>query len=108
MKTLLVLLIACTGVVAQSKDDLKKKYVQPVAETYVIRSGIIVTVSYDSAGKITEMLIAPELTGLIKSKTRALPHEDVEALIDELIPVAARGSGRFAGAMNIECMEIQY
>src|SRR4030095_16316337 len=92
------------AVTAQSKDDLKKKYGQPVAETYLIRPGIIVTASYDSTGKITEMLIAPQLTSLIKSKGITLRHETIDAVIEDLIPLSERGPARFGGFMNIGCM----
>jgi len=94
----------CTTVIAQSRDDLKKKYGQPVAETYLIRPGIIVTASYDSTGQVTELLIAPQLTDLIKSKSRGLSHETLKEVIDELIPTLERGRGLFGGFLNIGCM----
>jgi len=104
VKTLVILLLMCTSIVAQSRDGLKKKYGPPVADTYLIRPGIIVTVSYDSTGQVTEMLIAPQLTDLIKTKSRGLSHEILEEVIDELIPVSERGQGRYAGFLNIGCM----
>jgi hypothetical protein len=104
VKALIFLLIACTAVTAQSKDDLKKKYGQPVAETYMIRPGINLTASYDSTGKITEVLIAPQLTSLIKSKGITLRRETIDAVIEELIPLSARGPARFGGFMNVGCM----
>jgi hypothetical protein len=104
VKALLILLIMCTAVVAQSRDDLKKKYGQPLAETFLIRPEIIVTASYDSKGQISELLIAPKLTGLIKSKSKGLSLETLNELIDELIPVSERGRGLIGGFMNIGCM----
>ncbi len=104
MKALVILLITCTAVVAQSRDDLKKKYGQPVAETFLIRPGIIVTASYNSTGQIAELLIAPQLTDLIKSKSRGLGLETINDVIDELIPMSERGRGLFGGFLNIGCM----
>ena len=104
MKTLVILLLMCTGVVAQSRDGLKRNYGQPVAETYLIRPGIIVTASYDLTGQVTELLIAPQLPELIKSKSRGLSQEILKEVIDELIPISERGRGLFAGFFNDGCM----
>src|SRR5437870_3449217 len=72
MKTTLLLLMMCMAVVGQSKDELRKKYREPVSETFVVRPGIIATASYSSTGQVTELLIAPQLTDLIKSKSKGL------------------------------------
>jgi len=104
LKALVILLIMCTAVVAQSRDDLKGKYGQQVAETFLIRPGIIVTASYNSTGQVTELLIAPQLTGLIKSKGRGLNLATLNELIDELIPMSERGRGLFAGGFIVGCM----
>jgi hypothetical protein len=104
MKVLIMLLVMCTSVVAQSSDNLKKKYGKAIAETYVIRPGIIVTASYNSTGEVTELLIAPHLSGLIKSESRGLSLETLNKLIDELIPISERGRGLFGGGVNLGCM----
>jgi len=70
---------------------LKKKYGLPVAETFLLRPGITVTASYDSTGQVTELLIAPQLTDLITSKSKGLSQETLKELIDELIPLSERG-----------------
>ena len=103
MKVLILLVVMCTAVVAQSRDNLKKKYGDAITETYAIRPGIIVTASYNSSGKVTELLIAPQLTGLIKSKSRGLSLETLNDLIDELIPTTERGRGLFGGGVNLGC-----
>jgi hypothetical protein len=103
MKVLIILVVMCTGAVAQSRDNLKKKYGEAIAETYLIRPGIIVTASYNSSGEVTELLIAPQLTGLIKSKSRGLSRETLNELIDELIPMSERGRGLFGGGVILGC-----
>jgi hypothetical protein len=104
MRALIILLITCTAVVAQSRDDLKKKYGEPIAETFVIRPGITVTASHDATGRVTELLIAPQLPDLIKTRSKGLSYETAKGLVDELLPEAARGRGAFAGFLNIGCM----
>ena len=106
MKTLILLFILCTGVVAQSKDDLKKKYGEPVSETFLLRPEITVTASHNASGQITELLIAPFATALIKSRGNglSLTREKLEEIIDELVPLSVRGKPTFAGFLNIGCM----
>jgi hypothetical protein len=104
MKPILILLILCTGAVAQSRDDLKKKYGDPVSETFLPRPRVTVTASHNSAGQITELVIAPLVTDLIKSKGNGLTREELKDLIDELAPVSARGSQQIGGFLNIACM----
>ncbi len=82
---------------------MKKKYGEAIAETYLIRPGIIVTASYNSSGEVTELLIAPQLTGLVKSKSRGLSRETLNELIDELIPMSERGRGLFGGGVILGC-----
>jgi hypothetical protein len=106
VKAIVILLIMCTALAAQSRDDLKKKYGRPVAETFLIRPEIIVTASYNSTGQTTELLIAPELTGLIKSRGRGLSSGTLNEVIDELIPMSERGRGLFGGGFNVGCMPL--
>ena len=106
MKALVLLLIMCAAVVAQTNDDLRKKYGQPVAETFLIRPEIIVTASYNSTGQISELLIAPRLIGLIKSRNSGLNRETLNEVIDELIPMSERGRGLFGGGFIIGCMPL--
>jgi hypothetical protein len=104
MKSILILLILCTGIVAQSREDLKKKYGEPVSESFLLRPSITVTASYNSTGQITELVIAPFTTDLIKSKGDGLSHDTVKQLIDELVPQPARGISQIGGFLNIACL----
>jgi hypothetical protein len=92
------------GVAAQSRDDLKKKYGEPISETFLLRPGIALTASHDSTGKITEYVIAPLVTDLIKSKGNGLTREVLKTLIDELVPLSARGTPQIGGFLNIACL----
>jgi hypothetical protein len=104
VKVLVIILLACTAVYAQSRDDLRKKYGEPTAETFLIRPGIIVTASYESTGNVSELVISPQLTGIIKTKAKGLVFETVNTLVEELVPMSQRGKPGFAGFLNIGCM----
>jgi hypothetical protein len=104
MKPIIILLILCTCAVAQSRNDLKKKYGDPVSETFLLRPGVTVTASHNSAGQITELVIAPLVTDLIKSRGNGLTHEEIKDLIDELVPLFARGANQIGGFLNVACM----
>ena len=104
MKLVLILLILCGGVVAQSRDDLKKTYGEPISETFLLRPGITVTASHNSNGRITEMVIAPLVTDLIKSKGNGLKRDALKQLIDELVPLSERGNPQIGGFLNIACL----
>src|SRR5579862_8209370 len=92
MKILVMTLLTCTAVVGQSRDELKTKYGAPVSETLIVRPGIGVTATCTSTGQISELLIFPQITDLIKSwffvpgdiKSKTLSHGVLKEIIDEL------------------------
>jgi hypothetical protein len=105
MKTLLFILLTCTAVAAQTKDDLRKKYGEPVSETFVVRSGIVVTATYAPTGQVKELLIAPQpSSALIKSKTRTLSDDTLKEIIDNLVPSKERGKYLGGSFLNITCL----
>ena len=92
MKTLLIALITCTLLVGQTRNELKRKYGELVSETFTVRPGVAVTATYGPAGRIVELLIAPENPALIKSRGQSIMTKEVAAaIIDELVPKAERG-----------------
>jgi hypothetical protein len=77
---------------AQSRDELRQKYGEARSETFSIRPGIQVTATYAADGRVTELLISPASdAGLIKSRGNGLSRDAMNAIIDELVPLAARG-----------------
>jgi len=104
LKIFIILLMLSTGIAAQSRDDLKKKYGGPISETFLLRPGIAVTASHDSSGQITELVIAPLVTDLIKSKGNGLSRDVLKNLIDELVPVSVRGIPQIGGFLNLACL----
>ena len=104
MKVLLLLLMFSVVGAAQSRDDLKKKYGNPISETFLVRPGIAVTASHNETGKITELMISPLVTALIKSKGNGLTRDVLENLIDELVPPSERGTPQIGGFLNVACL----
>jgi hypothetical protein len=104
MRVLLVALLTCAAIVGQSRDELRRRYGQPISESFMVRPGISATVSYDQNGHITELLISPLNKNLIKSRTTTLSHDSVKAVIDELVPRSERGKFLIAGFDDVTCL----
>ncbi len=105
MKIVLILLFACASLFAQTKDELKKKYGEPVSETFVVQSGITATVSYDEKGQVKEMLLAPQPSSdLIKSKQNPISYDVLRKVIGELVPRQERGKYLGGSFLNIICL----
>jgi hypothetical protein len=104
MKILLIVILGCFSVCAQTKDELRKKFGTPIAETFIVRPGIVVTASYNQSGQIRELLIAPEMTDLVKSKNKTISREVLGEIIDELVQAKERGKPGFSGFLNLACL----
>ncbi len=103
MKIILLVLLTCTSAVVQTSDDLQKKYGTPLSQTYMVRPGITVTVTFKD-GKTCEMLIEPERRLTMKSSTPKLTLRQLDEIIDELVPVKERGKPLAAGFVNATCL----
>jgi len=104
MKIFVIVLLLCGGAIAQSRDQLRKSYGEPISETFLLRQGISVTASYDSTGQVTELVIAPFTTDLIKSKGNGITRDTAKELIDELVPMSVRGTRQIGGFLNLTCL----
>lgn len=82
---------------------MRQRYGEPISETYVVRPGISVTATFGKDGRITEFIISPQNTDLIKSRGKSLSKDSVNAIIDELVPRAVRGKHLIGGFVNISC-----
>jgi len=89
---------------AQSKDELRKKYGEPVSETFMVRLGIRVTATFGRNGQVSEYLIAPQYPDPVKSRNATLSVDSVNAIIDELVPRSSRGKHLIAEFVNAECL----
>lgn len=88
----------------QSREELRRKYGESIAETFIVRSGVSVTVTYAKDGHITEWLIAPLIREVIKSRAATLTYESAKEIIDELVPSPSRGRYLNAGFVNARCL----
>ncbi|PWT80029.1 MAG: hypothetical protein C5B44_05990 [Acidobacteria bacterium] len=104
MQKILILLMMCMPVVAQSRDSLKKKYGEPISESFLVKSGIIVTATYSPTGEIAELLIAPQTTDIIKSRSKTLAREAVKEILLTLVPLSERGRLTSSAFINLFCL----
>ena len=109
MKTLIVLLFACSVVVAQQKPDASRKYGTPISETYMMRPGIFVTVIRDSRGTVCGLRISPiAQSGYLLAKRDAndMSYELLRKVVDELVPLDQRGKFVRGGVLNTHCLDL--
>jgi hypothetical protein len=97
-------LIASGTLAGQSKDELRRKYGEPISETFTVRPDVSVTATYETNGPIVELLISPRATEIIKSRGKTLSHDSVKAIIDELVPHSVRGKFVSGAILNVVCL----
>jgi hypothetical protein len=101
---ILITLFTCAIIVGQSKDELKRKYGEPISETFRVRPGITATARYASNGQIAELLIAPETPYLIKSRNKTISQDTLKKILDELVPGSERGKYVIGEFVNMDCL----
>src|SRR5258708_6405992 len=107
MKIILLTMLCCSAVLSQSRDQLKAKYGNPVSETFIVRPGIEVTATYAATGRIVELVISPQNTGLIKSRSstgKALNKDLLKRIIEELAPMPTRGKYIIGSFIDFTCL----
>jgi hypothetical protein len=98
------LCLAVAVAFGQSREELRRKFGGPVSETFAVRPGIGVTVTYSNTGRITEMVISPQTTYAIKSRTNLLSLEVVKTILEELVPKSDRGRFMVGTFEHITCL----
>jgi hypothetical protein len=88
----------------QSKEELRRKYGEPISETFLVRPGISVTATYATNGRVTELLISSRTTDLIKSRGKTLSQDSVTAILDELVPRSVRGKYLIGSFLDVMCL----
>jgi hypothetical protein len=108
MKALIVLLLICMAANAQSREDLHKKYGSPIIETFSVRPGVSVTVSYAETGEVCEMIIhLQQLTSALDYPiTKTMESKTLTQVIDELVPARERGKRLIPSFLNIACLPL--
>src|SRR4051812_20359582 len=82
MRMLLIIFLTCTAIIGHPKDEFRRKYGEPISETFMVRPGISATVSYAPNGGITELIISPRTRNLMKSRMETLSQDSAKAIID--------------------------
>ena len=105
MKVVFVVMLICTTLFAQTSKEMRQKYGAPVAESYLVRPGILVTTTFAKSGEICEMLIEPQRAWTpIKSGTKKLNRKELDGIVDELVSPSQRGRGIIGGFVNMRCL----
>jgi hypothetical protein len=105
MTRLFVLLLASLALSAQSGEDLKRKYGDPVSETFQVRPGVGVTIRKAKDGTVTEMLITPlNATSLIASRHMTFTQAAAKSVLDDLLPSSARGKFIIGTFLDVTCL----
>jgi hypothetical protein len=73
---LVLTVLTCGVLVAQSDDDFRVTYGNPISESFGVREGVGVTVKRGPHGRIIELLIAPMRNdSLVPSRSMTMTHE---------------------------------
>jgi hypothetical protein len=104
MKATLILMLTLVPVGAQTSDGLRKRYGAPVSQTYLVRPGVTATVSFAKNGEVCKILVEPERRLVMRSSTPRITSEQINEIIDEIVPPGERGEQRTAGFVNAGCL----
>jgi|SRR5580700_5101269 hypothetical protein len=99
------LLVAVGSVVlTQSSQELHNRYGEPGLERFAVAPGISLTVQYGSDHLVCQARIAPPQS-LIRQEeqTSLMSSEDVSEVLEEVAPVAMRGSQISDGSVQSGC-----
>lgn len=104
-KILLIVFLCSITVGAQTPNRLHQKYGAPVAESYIVRPGIVVTAILSKDGEVCEMVIEPQRPfSPIKSGAPLLKSQTLAEVIDELVPPQERGKFLMGTFLNLTCL----
>ena len=105
MKAIVIVLLTCMFVSAQSSSDLRQKYGIPISETYKVRPDVVVTVTYAKTGEVCSMVIKPQPSSTKKeTSTPVLKSKLLDEVIDELVLKEKRGKYLMGTFLNIICL----
>jgi hypothetical protein len=94
-----VLAVCCLAPVfsvAQTSQDLRAKYGNPISEVFRVQPKIELAVTYSAEGQVCRFTIEPPRRQNESDPAPLMPTESVSALIDELVPPADRGEPKMS------------
>jgi len=88
-----LLVVAVSVAVAQTPEDLRRRYGDPEVERFKARPGIGLTVEYGSDRLACQILIQPpeHILSSQEEEARFMASETVTEILDEVVPVGTRG-----------------
>jgi|ERR1700722_1327675 len=98
-------LIAAAGFfLAQSSDDLHRRYGEPDLERFQVRPGIELTVEYGSDHLACKMTIEPSQSQPHQEgQSQRMASDVVSEILEEIAPVATRGAVLTRGSFQADC-----
>jgi hypothetical protein len=104
-KQMLALSALCfTSAFAQSAGGLRQKYGAPDAKgQYVIRPGVVMSVTFNEDKQAREFLIKPQASAAGKETGDIIPERTITWIIDELAPAGQRGKHLRSMVFNAGC-----
>lgn len=88
---------------ADTAQTMRQKYGPPISEAFLIKPGVVATLSFGVSGHVCEIVVRPEETAQIKGG-KTFKYQELTDLINELVPVNERGKPIFGGFDNIRCL----
>jgi hypothetical protein len=82
-----------------TQATLRAKYGPPTSESYLVRPGVIASVSYGPSGSLCKVVISPQ-----QLWNRTLDYKQLTEIIDEIAPVNQRGTRRTGSFVNAICL----
>jgi hypothetical protein len=90
---------------SDTATDFSQRYGPPIRETYLVRPGIVATVSYGKSGHACEIVIGPNQSGeMIKSRGVSIESKRLTDTLDEIVPTKERGEMRMGEFVNLTCL----
>jgi len=92
-----LLVVAVSVAVAQTPEDLRRRYGDPEVERFKARPGIGLTVEYGSDRLACQILIQPpeHILSSQEQEARFMASETVTDILDEVVPLATRGKKNY-------------
>lgn len=84
-------------------QTMRQRYGPPIAETYLIKPGVVASLSFGASGHVCEIVVSPEETASVK-RSQTFTTQQLTELIDELVPVNERGKPIVGGFFNATCL----
>ena len=101
---ILLALAVPTSFPGENSETLHQQYGQPIAETFLVRLGIVVTASYGRSGNTCELTIRPKDTNDIANKSSSeIDYDLLKGIENELVPVTERGRYVMGTFLDIVC-----